>query len=188
MTERKKREKEKEDFGVDVNLGNNISFGSIFQGISNLIDMASKLSEKSGEINKQGEIKMGKDIKGMYGFNIRTMAGGAPKIETFGNIKKTPKGPVVEEEREPVVDVFDEKDHVLIVAELPGVSDTDVKFELKGDILKLSAETGDRKYSKEILLSSKVQEDKIESSYKNGILEIRLIKSDKTGKESKTKK
>jgi len=174
--EKKKKEEGKEEFKIDFGLGNHGTFGGLFKGISNLIDLASKLSEKSGEIKETGEIKLGKEIKGMYGFNIRTMAGGAPKIETFGNIKKTPKGPVVEEEREPVVDIFDEKDHILIVAEVPGVREDDISFELKGDILKLSAKSGDRKYSKEILLSSKVREDKIESSYRNGILEIKLIK------------
>ena len=174
--EKKKKEEGKEEFKIDFGLDNHGTFGGLFKGISNLIDLASKLSEKSGEIKETGEIKLGKEIKGMYGFNIRTMAGGAPKIETFGNIKKTPKGPVVEEEREPVVDIFDEKDHILIVAEVPGVREDDISFELKGDILKLSAKSGDRKYSKEILLSSKVREDKIESSYRNGILEIKLIK------------
>ena len=188
MTAEKKK-KEKEEFKVDFGLGNDVTFGGIFKGISNLIDLASKLSPEGGDLKKEGEIKIGKEVKGMYGFNIRTMAGGAPTIETFGNIKKTPEGPVVEEEREPIVDVFDEEDHVLIVAELPGVSDKDIHFELRGDIFKLSAETGDRKYSKEILLSSKVKGDRIESSYKNGILEIKLIKtSKKTQKAKKSKK
>ena len=183
--EKKKKKKEKEESKVDFDLGNHISFGGIFKGISNLIDMASKLSEEAGEIKKEGEIKLGKEIKGMYGFNIRTMVGGKPVIETFGNIKKTPKGPVVEEEREPVVDIFDEEDHILIVVELPGVSENDINFELRGDILKLSAEAGDRKYSKEILVSSKVRKGKIESSYKNGILKIKLIKTGKKSTKSK---
>lgn len=175
-TEKKKKgKKEKEDFDVDFGLGR-IAFGGLFEGINDLMEKASKLSDETGEIKKEGEINLGKEIKGVYGFNIRTMAGGQPVIETFGNIKKTPKGPVVEEEREPVVDIFDEKDHILIVTELPGVSENDINFELQGDILKLSAESGDRKYTKEILLSSKVKEDKIESSYKNGILELKLIK------------
>jgi HSP20 family protein len=186
MTEERRKKGQKGKGGIDVEFGSNSQFslGGIFKGIENFIDLASKLSEQSGEIKEQGEIKLGKEIKGMYGFNIRTMAGGTPKVETFGNIKKTPKGPVVEEEREPVVDVFDEKDHVLIVTELPGVSENDINLELKGDILMLSAETGDRKYSKEILLSSKVREDKIESSYKNGILEIKLIKTTKKSNKS----
>jgi len=177
MTEEKKKkeEKEKEEFKVDFGVGK-LSFGGLFKGISNLMDLASKLSEKAGEIKKEGEIKLGKEIKGIYGFNIRTMAGGTPTIETFGNIRRTPRGPVVEEEREPIVDIFDEEDHILIVAELPGVSEDDINIKVAGDILKISAETGDRKYSKEILLSSKVREDKIESSYKSGILEVKLVK------------
>lgn len=177
--EKKKKEEEKKGIDLDFGAGK-IAFGGLFKGINNLIDMASKLSDAAGEIKETGEIKLGKEIKGMYGFNIRTMAGGTPRVETFGNIKKTPKGPVIEEEREPVVDVFDEEDHILIVAELPGVSENDVDLEVKGDILKLSAKSGDRKYSKEILLSSKVKEDNIESSYKNGVLEIKLIKEGKT--------
>jgi HSP20 family protein len=177
MTEKKKKkEKETEEFKVDIGLGDNISFGGIFKGIGKLIELASDLSEQAGEIKKEGEINLGKEIKGVYGFNIRTMGGGAPTIETFGNIKKTPKGPVVEEEREPIVDIFNEKNHVLVVAEVPGISENDINFEVKGDILKLSAKSGDRKYSKEILLPCKVREDTIESSYKNGILEIKLSK------------
>jgi len=179
MTEKKKKEEAKEGFDIDFGIGK-LTFGGLFKGINNLIDMASKLSDVAGEIKETGEIKLGKEMKGMYGFNIRTMAGGTPKVETFGNIKETPRGPVVEEEREPVVDVFDEEDHILIVAEIPGVSEDDISAEIEGDILKLSAESGDRKYSKEILLSSKVKDDKIESSYKNGILEIKLIKEGKT--------
>ena len=115
-------------------------------------------------------------MKGIYGFTVRTLAGGEPKVEPFGNIKKTPKGPVVEAEREPIVDVFDEKDHILVVAELPGVDEGDIKKEIKGDILNLTAEKGDKKYKKEVLLPSTVEAEPISSTYKNGILEIKLKK------------
>jgi len=176
IEEKKKREeKEKEEFEVDFGIGK-LTFGSLFKGINNLVDLASKLSDEAGEIKKEGEIKIGDKMKGVYGFNIRTMAGGKPIIETFGNIKETPKGPVVEEEREPMADIFDEKDHILVVVELPGVSEDDIVVEVEGDILKISAQTEDRKYSKEILLPSKVREDEMGSSYKNGILEIMLYK------------
>ncbi len=177
MTEEQKGKQDKREAGTDFNIGDHFTFGGIFKSIGNLIDQATKLSEEGGEINKKGEIKLGNEMKGVYGINVRTMAGGEPKIETFGNIKKTPNGPKIEEEREPIVDIFDEKDHMLIVAELPGVSEKDVNFEIEGDILKLSAKSGERKYLKEILLPHKVEEDKIVSSYKNGILEIKIKKS-----------
>lgn len=177
MTE-EKRNKQEEDEGLkfDFGTGDHLSLGGLFKGIGNFIDLASRLSEEGGEIKKQGEIAFGKDVKGVYGFNIRTMTGGKPVIETFGNIKQTPKGPVVEEVREPLVDLFDEEDHIRVVVELPGVSENNINLEVKGDILKLSADSGDRKYNKEILLPLKIKEDKISSSYKNGILEIKLMK------------
>ncbi|MBU4311329.1 MAG: Hsp20/alpha crystallin family protein, partial [Candidatus Omnitrophica bacterium] len=87
--------------------------------------------------------------------------------------------PVVEEEREPMVDVFDEKDHILVVAELPGVEEANIKTEIKDDILNILAEKGDRKYKKEVLLPSKVETEPITSAYKNGILEIKLKKQGK---------
>jgi len=97
-------------------------------------------------------------------------------IESFGNIRETAKGPVVEEVREPIVDVFDEEDHILVIAELPGVSEDKIKVELTGDILNLTASDTDKKYAKEILLPSKVKSQSLETTYKNGILEIKLGK------------
>ena len=164
MAEKKKGE---EEFGFGL--------GGLFKGLGDLLNQVSKLAEQAGEFKKEGEIKFGEKVKGIYGINIRTLAGGEPKVETFGNIKKTPKGPVVEEVREPIVDVFDEKDHISVIVEMPGVSAEDIKVDVKGDILKLSATTGDRKYSKEVLLPSKV-EGEPEIVYKNGILEIKLKK------------
>jgi len=116
-----------------------------------------------------------KGAKGVYGFSIRTLAG-KPVIETFGNIRETKKGPVVEEVREPIVDVFDEKDHILVIAELPGVSEDEIKIEVAGDILNLTASDRDRKYAKEILLPSKVKASSLKTSFKNGILDITLEK------------
>jgi len=168
------------DFGIgNISLG---GLGGIFEGIGSFINALAKMQEK-GEISETGEIKgLGGKVKGMYGFNIRTLADGTAKVEHVGHVvKKTPKGPVVEEVREPIVDVFDEDDHILVVAELPGIEESDIKIEVKGDILTLSAERGEKKYSKEILLHSKVDEKSLTSSYKNGILEIKL-KRIKAGK------
>ena len=166
--------KEKND-KVDVDLGmGKISFGGLFKGLGNFIDLASKLSEEGYE--RSGEIKgLPRGAKGVYGFSIRTLAG-KPVIESFGNIRETSKGPVVEEVREPMVDVFDEKDRILVIAELPGVSESEIKIEVAGDILNLAASDKDRKYAREILLPGKVKPDSVKTSYKNGILEITLEK------------
>lgn len=169
---REKKKKEEEigfDFGID----------GLFRGIEKLIDLAQELKEAGGEIKKEGEIDLShlkKGMKGVYGFSIKTALGGKPIVETFGNIKKTPKGPKVEEEREPITDVFDEKDEIRVYAEMPGVSQEDIKLDLKEDILDISVQSGERKYHKEVLLPAKVKPETLQSSYKNGILEIKIKK------------
>lgn len=175
-----KKKKEKEAGESKLNLGDiGLSFGGLFKGLGEMIDLASQLKEKAGGLKKEGEFKIpvgGKELKGVYGFNISTLADGKPTINTFGTkIKKTPKGPVVEEEREPMVDVFPEKDHILIISELPGVSENEINVELSGDILTITS-TGERKYAKEVLLPSPVKPESMKKTYKNGVLEIRLEK------------
>lgn len=167
--------KKEETDKVEINFGmGKISFGGLFKGLGNLIDLASKLSEEG--VEKRGEIKgLPKGAKGVYGFSIRTLAG-KPVIESFGNIRETAKGPVVEEVREPIVDIFDEEDHISVIAELPGVSGDEIKVKVAGDILNLTASDRDRKYAKEILLPSKVKPESVKTSYRNGILEITMEK------------
>ena len=169
-------DEKEEDTEVNLDIGK-LKFSGLFKGIGNLIDLASKLGEEAEEIKKVGEIKgLPKDAKGVYGFSIRTLSSGRPVVETFGNIKDTPKGPVVEEVREPIVDVFNEKDHILLIAELPGVEEKDIKLEIEGDILKLTANSTSSKYAKEILLPDKVKVEMKKTVCKNGILEIILPK------------
>jgi len=167
--------KAKKEEGMDFNFG----IGGLFKGIEKLVDLAANLKEAGGEIKKEGEIDLShlkEGMKGVFGFSIKTAVGGKPIVEPFGNIKKTPKGPKVEEEREPITDVFDEKDEIRVYAEMPGVSQEDIKLDLKEDILDISVQSGDRKYHKEILLPVKVKAENLTSAYKNGILEIKIKK------------
>ncbi len=183
----KKEEAAEEDATPVVDLGGifkGLGLGGLINGLSSLVDKATELAEKGEELSKTGEfrvggippgVRRGRDVRGVYGFTVRTMAGGKPKVQTFGNIKKTPKGPVVEEMREPIVDVFEEGDTIRAIAELPGIQEADIHVEVKGDMLTLSAE-GKRKYQKEVLLPAVVDEENVTSSYENGILEIVLQK------------
>lgn len=176
MAEEKKK---KEEEGLDIDFGiGKLSLGGLFKGIEKLIDLAAELKEVE-EIKKEGEIDLSRlkeGVKGVYGFSIKTAAGGKPVVETFGNIKKTPEGPIVKEEREPLTDVFDEKNELVIIAEIPGVGEDGITVNLKGDILEISAAGKNRTYYKEILLPAKVKSETLSHSYKNGVLEVRIKK------------
>jgi len=165
--------------GISLDLG----IGGMFKNIGDLIEQISDLAEKAeasgGEVNQSGEFDvkgLGEKGRGVYGFSIRTGIGGAPRVERFGNIRKTEEGPVVADVREPLVDIFDESAEILIVAELPGVSEAQVQVELKDDILTIST-SGDRRYAKEILLAAPVTPGSLRQTYTNGILELRLQKA-----------
>jgi HSP20 family protein len=153
-------------------------------GLSTLVGKLVELAEKGQELQKSGEIR-GLDpegkVSGVYGFTIRTgLKGKEPgiKVEPFGNVRPDERTgqPVVHEVREPMVDVFEEPDHVLVVAELPGISAENVDLELRDDILVIVAAMGEKKYRKEVLLPAVFPAEKMSRSCRNGVLQVRFQK------------
>lgn len=162
------------------------SHGGVFSGLGNLLEQLGKLAEQAeqagGEIHKSGDLDLGSDkrLKGVYGFSVKTALGdkGGIKVEPFGNIKRDEAGKLVEvqQNREPMVDVFDEADHLLIVAEVPGITQADVQLELQDDILIFSAENGESRYRKEVLLPTSYTAEQMHFTCHKGLLEVRFNK------------
>jgi HSP20 family protein len=166
---------------------NTDSAGSgFFSGMGNLVEQLGKLVEQAeqagGTLNKSGEFKVGSDskTKGVYGFSIKSGIGdkGGVKVEPFGNIRKDDDGKLVavHEIREPMVDLFDEPGRVLIVAEVPGVDEANLKLELQDDILLISTVKGEPNYRKELLLPASFAQKDLSFQCRNGVLEIVLKK------------
>lgn len=172
-----KDDDQKKKLEIDFGLGK-LTVSDIFQGLGSLVDFVSKMEQEGkGEERREGEFTSPSGrIKGVYGFSVKQGIGGKPVVEPFGNVKKTAHGPVVEEEIQPLADVFDEKDHVLIIIELPGVEGKQIHTEVKGDILVLSAAGRGRKYAREVVLPEGVDASTMTSKYRNGVLEIRMSK------------
>ncbi len=173
-----KNEKESSNKGESDSEFDFLGLGSLFKGIEKLVDLAGKL-EQTGTVNREGELnfdQLKKGMKGVYGFTIKSAVGGSPKVETFGNIVKTAQGPRVNEEREPITDVFDESDEVVVIAEMPGIDDSDIIIDLKDDILEISTKSLKKSYRKELLLPIKSDNNSMKQKYTNGILEIRIKK------------
>ncbi|MBI2570692.1 MAG: Hsp20 family protein [Candidatus Schekmanbacteria bacterium] len=155
--------------------------GGIFKGLGDLVAKLGDLAEKGAELRRETRIAGGpkSELRGVYGFSIRIGGRGDSKlkVEPFGNIKQDAEGDTtVSEEREPIVDVFDEDDHVLVVAELPGAEEATIHVGLEGDVLLLSASGAGRKYVKELLLPEGLDPDAIERSFRNGVLQLTLTR------------
>ena len=162
--------------------GEESGFGGVFKGLADLIGKLGDLADKGEELKKSGGELHHRDVKGVYGFSVKVGLGDKGdkeiKVEPFGTIRRDEKSgeTVVQEIREPVVDVFEEKDHTLVVAEMPGVSTKDVKLTVQDDLLTIYAEKRDKKYRKEILLPRSYPQEKMKMSCNNGILEIKCVR------------
>lgn len=77
----------------------------------------------------------------------------------------------------PLVDVMEEKDEIVVVAEFAGFKKESLKTDVKNQRLTLSAEASDRKYYKSLNLPKRVIPTAMHATCKNGVLEIRLKKA-----------
>lgn len=189
MTKQQRRKSTSGDDGVAGSFGGDI--GGLFSGLGDFVEMVGKLAE-AGErhIERHGEFPiegLGDKARGVYGFSIRTaVGGGKPHVESFGNVHAGDEGLVVDDIREPLVDVFDEGDEVVITGELPGVSEKDIAVRLEGDMVTIETH-GERRFAKEVLLPGPVDAESVRQSYNNGVLEIRATKQG-TKTKSRTRK
>jgi HSP20 family protein len=98
------------------------------------------------------------------------------------------------EYREPFIDVIETDKEVIATAEMPGLEKQDIKINVTEDRLEISAETKHEEkkeekgyvyrerrsgsYYRAISLPSPVDPDKSKASYKNGVLEIKMPKTE----------
>jgi len=129
-----------------------------------------------------------KEIRGpfIYGFRITIGPDGKPKVEEFGNVRRTGVKPKISEEIEPLVDVLDEGDKIRIIAEMPGVEKENISLKAVDKKLVIRA-SNHKRYYKEIELPDEVDISKAKASYRNGVLEILLDKKSKEKKEFEIK-
>ncbi len=121
----------------------------------------------------------------VYGYSMTVGPDGKPKIREFGNVKPSSapescgiKRPClnIKQKREPLVDIIDTNGKMKVIVELPGVEKEEIKLHGTENKLIISVDAPDRKYFKEIEMSTKIDYKKAKSSYKNGVLEITVPK------------
>ena len=96
----------------------------------------------------------------------------------------------------PAVDIFEDKDAILVRAELPGVKSDEVKIEVESNVLTLRGQRRldheDRKdgyhrverwhgsFSRQFVLPRSVDADSIDAKLTDGVLTVRLPKKSET--------
>ncbi|MGD1035858.1 MAG: Hsp20/alpha crystallin family protein [Roseiarcus sp.] len=154
-------------------------FTKIAGGLANLINLLVDL-DKSGNLPRHGRReKNGVVVE--YSIGRRTAVGEAaaeppPSEEPAARPARRAAKRTDIEVVEPVTDMFDEAGEAVLLFELPGVSRSQVRCLLDGDILLLEAKTAGRLYRKETLIEAKLAGDPPKLRLHNGVLEVRLKK------------
>lgn len=94
----------------------------------------------------------------------------------------------------PPLNVSEDKDNLYVRAELPGINPSDIEISVEGDTLTLrgerkSAEVGENvsyhrrerefgRFRRSLTLPTRINTDKVEAVFKNGILRITLPKAE----------
>ena len=157
-----------------------LDFGGVLRGLGDFVNLVGKLAE-AGErhVERRGEFRvkgLGDQARGVYGFSIRSgIGGGKPRVEPFGNLHAGDDGLVVKDAREPIIDVFDEGEEIVVTAELPGVSAEEISIRFEGDVLTIET-LGERRYAKDVSLPAPVRTADTSYTYNSGVLEIRAGK------------
>jgi HSP20 family protein len=157
--------------------------GGILGAIEKLAKLADDLQQAQGELNREGEVDLGKNAKVSYRFRVRTLGDlkGDSSKSDFKPFAKSasPKSPKSKQTDfstskpvEPETDVFIEGDIVVIYAQLSGVSESDISVDANADRLILRAQNASFFYQKDFLLPATVRPETLSKSYKNGILEL----------------
>jgi len=76
----------------------------------------------------------------------------------------------------PATEIVEEAEQIRIMAELPGIAPEDVKVDLDGEKVKISAEKGSRKYSQVVALPFAPVPGKVSHACRDGVLEIKILK------------
>lgn len=144
-----------------------------FSGIVRALEKSSpefrrRIAETDAEIKHRLETGWSSKPDVNYGISIKPLT--ERKVVMPKSVEKEPEEERVEtEEREPIIDIFEENDYISVIAELPGVEEKDIETKLKEDTLEISA----GKYCRTIRLPS-VSKSIIERTYNNGILQLKI--------------
>ncbi len=106
-----------------------------------------------------------------------------------------------EMEAAPSVDIFEDRDEVVVKSELPGMTKDDIEINLSDGTITLSGEKKkeekvekkdyyrhERSYgsfTRSFSLPAEVQTDKAKASFKNGVLEVRIPKTEEAKKKTR---
>jgi HSP20 family protein len=147
-------------------------FDDIYEELERLGDMIDETMQKAFE-NSEDTPKRNR----IKGFSIKIGSDGKPKIKKFTDRQLVQDETEIDDE--PLVDVFEEEQVLVILASLPGVKKDEIDLRVTEWCLTVSVNSDNLEWYEELELPTKVKPKYARASFKNGVLEIKLEKSGK---------
>ena len=157
----------------------------LFRGLAGILQMANDIAVRAGdtgtgpvEVRRASSTGVPGAVNVAYGASLRVGAPVAPPRRRRATLRQNAqREPIIDDTCDPIVDVFDEGDHYLVIGELPGVDGDAVTWTVEQGVrLRIRGESAEKHYVKELALASLVSDDAAVYSCVNGVLELRLWK------------
>jgi HSP20 family protein len=153
---------------------NDFDGGDLFDRVDDLLEEVEKEIEQiMSSFRRNRDMLLNRPF--VKGFTL-DFQNGRPTFRTFGDLD------IRRRDREPLVEQSVKDDHLVVIAEMPGVSKEDIHIEANEEEMSINAQTEDRVYKTTISLKEPIDPDSCNAKYINGILEVRAKLKGKVNK------
>jgi HSP20 family protein len=148
-------------------------FNDIYEELEKLGDLIDETIQKAFETSSE---KTPLDRSRTQGFSIRMGPDGKTRIQEFNKRKFRPKKTSKFKEPDPLVDLIENDESLVVLAALPGVNRDAINLRMTKNRLTISVDAPNLKHRKELKLPAKVDPKSARASCKNGVLKVKLRK------------
>lgn len=148
-------------------------FNDIYDELERLGDLIDETMQKAFKSSSKDEpIKRNR----FKSYSVKLGPDGKPRFRKYNSRQHGQTEFEVIDDPEPLVDIIEEKDTVVILAAIPGVNKDDIDLRLTENNLTFSVDSADFEWYDEFKLPARVNPKEARASYKNGVLEIKVKK------------
>jgi HSP20 family protein len=154
-------------------------FDNDFEQMFNQMERIFETTFKNFKLN---QLQPGKPF--IPGFQVRFGQDDKPQIDEFGNRieNMTEQNQYKTEEIELLTDIIEGDEEIAITIEIPFVDKEDINLKINEKTLEIKVDSIERKYYKIINLPCEVHPEKSNATYKNGVLDIVIVRKEKKDK------
>ncbi len=150
-------------------------FNDLYDELEKLGDLIDETMQKAFDNSKDTPTKRNRSKD----FSVKIGPEGKPRIREFNNRQPQQAESEVSDDPEPLVDIIEEGETVIVLVALPGVNKDDIDLRLTENNLTFSVDAADFEWYNELKLPARVNPKSARASYKNGVLEIKVKKLEK---------